>query len=78
MKAMIIPGNGNTDISEHWFPYIKKELEKFGFKVVAKTMPDPELARKQYWLPFIEQQLGEDKDVILISLLWRSSSITPY
>ena len=28
MKAMIIPGNGNTDINENWFPYVKNALEK--------------------------------------------------
>ncbi len=66
MKAMIIPGNGNTDISENWFPYLKKELEKLGIKVIAKNMPDSDLARKQYWLPFIKEQLEGDENAILI------------
>jgi hypothetical protein len=63
---MIIPGNGNTDISENWYLYLKGELEKNGVQVIAKTMPDPDIARKEYWLPFIEQQIGEGEDVILI------------
>ncbi|MCL5423583.1 MAG: alpha/beta hydrolase [Candidatus Marsarchaeota archaeon] len=66
MKTMIIPGNGNTDISENWYLYLKSELEKLGIPVVAKTMPDADIARKQYWLPFIEQQIGEGDDVILV------------
>ncbi len=66
MKAMIIPGNGNTDISENWYLYLKDELEKLGIQVIAKTMPDPDIARKEYWLPFIEQQIGYGNDVILI------------
>jgi len=66
MKVMIIPGNGNSDISGEWFPYIKKELEKFGFEVIAKNMPDPDLARKEYWLPFIEENLEGEDDSILI------------
>lgn len=66
MKAMIIPGNGNTDISENWFPYVKTELEKLGIEVIAENMPDPDLARKEYWFPFIEGKIGEDEDVILI------------
>ncbi|MFA7707436.1 MAG: alpha/beta hydrolase [Candidatus Pacearchaeota archaeon] len=66
MQIMIIPGNGNTDISENWFPYIKKELEKLGLKVIAKNMPDPDLARKEYWLPFIEKNLEKNEDSVLI------------
>jgi predicted alpha/beta hydrolase family esterase len=66
MKAMIIPGNGNTDISDNWFPYIKRKLERLGLVVIAKNMPDPLLARKEFWIPFIEQNLGGDEDVILI------------
>ena len=66
MKAMIIPGNGDTDISENWFPYVKSALEKLDITVIAKNMPDPELARKEYWLPFIEQQLAGDSNAILI------------
>ena len=66
MRAMIIPGNENADMSQAWYPYVKKELERLGIKVIAKNMPDADLARKEYWLPFIEQQLEEDADSILI------------
>ncbi|MCH7568107.1 MAG: alpha/beta hydrolase [Nanoarchaeota archaeon] len=66
MKAMIIPGNGNTDISENWFPYVKEELEKIGINVIAENMPDPDLARKEYWLSFIEKKLGRDEEAILV------------
>lgn len=64
---MIIPGNGSSNVySEIWYPWITKKLEKLGFKVIAKNMPDPDLARKEYWLPFIEEQLKDDKNSILI------------
>ena len=66
MKVMIIPGNGNTDISESWFPYIKKGLEALDIEVIAKNMPDAKLARRKYWIPFIEENLGREKDAILI------------
>lgn len=65
MKAMIIPGNGNTDITENWFQNVKKGLEKLGLDVVAENMPDPDLARKKYWLPFIKEKLSSE-DAILI------------
>ena len=63
---MLVPGNGNTDMSEIWFPYAKRELEALGIRVVAQNMPDPELARMKYWIPFIEKEIGEGIDVILI------------
>lgn len=63
---MIIPGNENTDISENWFPYVKKGLEKLDVKVIAKNMPDPDIAREKYWLPFIEKEVGWGDDVILM------------
>jgi hypothetical protein len=66
MQAIIIPGNGNTDISENWFPYIKGKLEKLGIEVIAKNMPDPDLARRLYWIPFIENELRKEKNPILI------------
>lgn len=66
MKAMLIPGNGNADMSEIWLPYIKRELQALNITVVAKNMPDPELARMRYWIPFIEEEIGEGPDVVLI------------
>ena len=65
MKTIIIPGNGNTDITENWFQNVKKELQKLGLDVIAENMPDPDLARKEYWLPFIKEKLSIE-DTILI------------
>lgn len=65
MKAIVIPGNGNTDVTENWFQSVKKELEKLGIDVIAENMPDPDLARKKYWLPFIKEKLSTE-DAILI------------
>jgi len=67
MRIMLIPGNGDADVNtEIWYPWITKELEKRELKVIAKNMPDAKLARKEYWLPFIEQQLEGDENSILI------------
>lgn len=65
MKAIIIPGNGNTDISENWFSYVNKELEKLGLEVIAENMPDPDLARKKYWLPFIKEKLSTEDSILI-------------
>ena len=67
MRIMLVPGNYDADVhSEIWYPWITKQLEKLGMKIIAKNMPDSDLARKEYWLPFIEEQLGGDEDSILI------------
>jgi len=66
MRVIILPGNGNCDIASQWYLNVKKELENLDIEVVAENMPDPDLARKEFWLPWIEDKSkGADK-VILI------------
>jgi len=65
MKVIIIPGNGNTDITENWFPSVKNGLQKFGLDVIAENMPDPDLARKEYWLPFIKEKLSTENSILI-------------
>lgn len=65
IKAIIIPGNGDDNPEDKWFPYVKRELEKLGVPVLNNKYPDPVLARQEYWLPFIKEQ-GADENTILI------------
>lgn len=65
IKIIFIHGNGGATANDHWFPWLRTQLLKFGVKVIAKTFPDNQLARQKYWLPFIEE-LGVDKKTILI------------
>ena len=64
-KAIIVPGNGDDNPSDKWFPYVEKELGKLGIPTTNVKFPDPVLARKEFWLPFIKQ-LGADEHTILI------------
>ncbi|MFO8016830.1 MAG: alpha/beta hydrolase [Candidatus Woesearchaeota archaeon] len=66
MKAVILPGNNNCRITSNWYLSVKDGLEKQGMEVIAEDMPDPKLARKEYWLPFIKEKLGGDEDAVLI------------
>lgn len=66
MKIIFIPGNGGGGPNDNWFPYLKKELEKYGVTIIASEFPDNDLAREKYWLPFIKNILKADKDTILI------------
>jgi uncharacterized protein len=63
-KAMIIPGNGGRQINGSWYPSVKNALSDLGLEVIAKDMPDPELARKEFWLPFIEENIDDDSIII--------------
>jgi len=66
-KTIIIPGNGDSRIeSDNWYAWVKDALQKRGFKVVAKNMPDPVLARAKFWIPFIEEDLAADENSIII------------
>ena len=64
-KAIIVPGNGDGRPNERWRPYVAYELSKLGIGVINLRFPDPEIARKQYWLPFLAD-LGADDNTILI------------
>ncbi len=65
IKAIIVPGNGDDNPEDKWFPYVKGELEKIGIMVINNKYPDAVLAREKYWLPFIKEQ-GADENTILI------------
>ena len=64
-KVILIPGNGNSTPKDNWFPFLERELTKLGISVINKQFPDPMLARKEFWLPFIKK-LGADENTILI------------
>ena len=65
IKAIIVPGNHDDAPEDKWFPYLERELPALGISVINKKFPDAVLARKKYWLPFLET-LGADENMILI------------
>ena len=66
MRAIILPGNGNCDIGSQWYLHVKKEFENMNIEVIAENMPDADLARKEYWLQWIEEKSKWGDKVILI------------
>ena len=66
IKVILLHGNGNSTLNDHWFPYIKSELEKIGLTVISQQFPDTYLARANYWLPFLKNELKADEYSILI------------
>jgi predicted alpha/beta hydrolase family esterase len=65
-KIVFIPGNGGSTTNDNWFPSVKKDLERAGLEVIAAKFPDPELARKDFWLPFLIDELKVDEKTILV------------
>jgi len=66
-KIFIFPGNGGSHIeTDHWYGWLRDELKKVGYEVVAKDMPDPVAASMSIWLPCMESEIKGDDNVILI------------
>lgn len=65
IKIIFIHGNGRSTIDDNWFPWVKKELEVLGVKIIAENFPDPIEAKSKIWLPFISS-LGADQHTILV------------
>lgn len=65
-RFVYIHGNGGDDWKSPWAVWLHRELEKLGYDTVFKTMPDPEKARAEYWLPYMKDTLGINKDDVII------------
>lgn len=66
IQVIFIPGNGGGKTTDNWFPNLKKELEKEGYKVVASDFPDSDLAREAYWIPFLKDELRANENSVLV------------
>lgn len=66
IKIVIIHGNGGSTENSCWIPWLKAELEKQGFPVIAPTMPDNFYAKASVWLPYMETELQcNDKTIVI-------------
>ena len=60
-RVVIVPGNGCTPVRQcNWYGWLSDELERRGFgDVVLRDMPDPYVARRSKWLPFLKPLCDE-------------------
>eukprot|EP01059_Diplonema_ambulator_P009897 TRINITY_DN19879_c0_g1_i1.p1 TRINITY_DN19879_c0_g1~~TRINITY_DN19879_c0_g1_i1.p1 ORF type:complete len:207 (+),score=52.72 TRINITY_DN19879_c0_g1_i1:42-623(+) len=70
-RIIILPGNGCGDVRDsNWYGWLeeklKRELEEAGVVVELRNMPDPVVARREKWLPFVKDVMGCDEGTILV------------
>ncbi len=65
-KIIFISGNGGSTTKDNWFPSLKTELEPHPPEVIDAEFPDPILARKSFWIPYLIETLNVDDDTILV------------
>lgn len=65
-RAFLIHGWGGYP-SEGWRPWLKKKLEKEGFKVKIPAMPDSDKPEMGKWVPFLAKVIGKpDAETFLV------------
>jgi len=65
-RVFIVHGWGGCP-KEGWFPWLKKELEKKGYKVYVPKMPNTEHPKINVWVNYLSKQVGEcDKNTFFV------------
>jgi len=65
-RVVLIHGWGGTP-KNHWFPWLKKELENKDFEVLVPVMPDTHKPRPEPWINKIKEILSEpNEDTFLV------------
>jgi predicted alpha/beta hydrolase family esterase len=77
-RVVLLHGNGGGTGKDQWFPYIKREIEKLGFVCEAPDLPDPVLARAEYWLPYFKDVLKLGPDDVIVGHSSGALSILKY
>ncbi len=67
MKNAIILHGWDSSPNLFWFPWLKENLEKRGYKVWAPQLPNPQKADLKDWVPFVLQNGKFDEETVIFS-----------
>lgn len=65
MKFIILHGWGGTP-QINWFPWLKSEVEKLGYRVEVPDLPNTNTPKLDEWLSTINKLLAEEKDSVVL------------
>ena len=67
MKSAYIIHCWGGSPKDNWYPWLKKKLEKEGFKVKVPNMPNTDEPKIEEWVPFLKKLIkNPNKDTYLI------------
>ena len=64
-KAVLLHGTDGSP-NDHWFPWLKKELEKNGYDVFAPTLPENHTPNRDVYEEFLRKSGWDFSDNLLI------------
>ncbi|MEK9146618.1 MAG: alpha/beta hydrolase [Patescibacteria group bacterium] len=59
MKRVFIVHGWEGSPEEGWFPWLKRELESYGFAVTVPAMPDPANPLIDKWVSYLKSKTGQ-------------------
>lgn len=58
MKRIVLVHGWDGGPDRDWFPWLRKELENYGYTVIAPQLPEAEVPRKELWIPALASAVG--------------------
>lgn len=65
MKTAYLVHGWDGNPNNCWFPWIKKELEKLGYKVKSLKMPNPKVPLIKSWVSTLEKEKIDEKTILI-------------
>jgi hypothetical protein len=72
-RFVFVHGNGAQSWEFAWTPWLKQKLDSAGYETHFQTMPDPDLARRDRWLPYLADEVAVGKNDVIIG--WSSGAV---
>ena len=72
-RFVFVHGNGSTTWQVDWAVWLKRKLDGMGFPTHFETMPDSILARRDIWLPYLQDVVEVGPNDVLIG--WSSGAV---